>query len=252
MPRKKKPSLADLHTELQREETLEEVPVISEIIPTSVSALSEEISDEERLKQLEKIIDVNLKAFYEVGLALKEVRDRELYKLQGFVTFEDYCVQRWEMHRSNAYRLIDSSIVMTNLSPMGDKLLPANERQIRPLTKLPPEQQQAVWEKVLEAAPVVDDKPKVTAKLVEEIVSEITEKTSKEEKPKDDKVTYKISVDIDDMLSGAFYQIRQLAGKERKKVSKEAMIEVLLQVALENLNEQSVVTKILERLAQVG
>ena len=115
MPRKKKPSLADLHTELQREETLEKISVSDEIIPTSVSALSEEVSAEERLEQLETIIDVNLKAFYEVGLALKEVRDRELYKLSGFVTFEDYCVQRWDIHRAHAYRLIDSSVVMINL-----------------------------------------------------------------------------------------------------------------------------------------
>ena len=48
------------------------------------------------------------------------------------------------------------------------------ESQIRPLTKLEPEQQQQVWEKVIEAAPVIQDKPKVTAKLVEEAVSQVT------------------------------------------------------------------------------
>lgn len=250
MPRKKKPSLADLHTELQREEISEEIPVSGEIIPASISTLSEEISNEERLKQLETIIDVNLKAFYEVGLALKEVRDRELYQLQGFVTFEDYCVQRWDMHRAHAYRLIDSSVVMINLSPIGDKVLPTNESQVRPLTKLPPEQQQQVWEKVVESAPVVEDKPKITAKLVEEIVSEVTGETSKEKKSKDNKVTYKVSVEIDDTLNEAFYRIRQSAGKERKKLSKEAVIEVLLQMALESLGEKEeiVVERVLKKI----
>lgn len=251
-PRKKKPSLADLHTELQQAEPSAETPVTGEIIPASVSALSEEISDEERLKQLETIIDLNLKAFYEVGLALKEVRDRELYKLQSFITFEDYCVQRWEMHRANAYRLIDSSVVMTNLSPMGDKLLPANERQVRPLTKLPPEQQQEVWEKVIESAPVVDDKPKVTAKLVEEVVSQVLGKEETESESSNQKSTYRLSLDEEtsDALSEVFHKIRRLVDKEHKgKVTKELVAIAMLQVALLEKNEDqeaAIMTKMLE------
>lgn len=248
MPRKRKPSLVDLHTELQKEDTLEKAPLNGEMVSISKS----ELSNEERLEQLEQIIDTNLKAFYAAGSALKEIRDHKLYKLQGFVNFEEYCVQRWEMHRANAYRLIDSSTVITNLSPIKGQFLPANERQVRPLTKLSPEQQQEVWKKVIESAPTIDEKPQVTAKLVEEIVSEITGGVIPEEKPKNDKAIYKVSMEIDDMLNEAFYRIRQLAGKKRKKVSKGVITEILLQVILEELKEQKdkspAITRILDRI----
>ena len=42
--------------------------------------------------------------------------------------------------------------VQKRLSPMGDVHL-ENERQIRPLTKLPPERQPAAWQLAVETAP---------------------------------------------------------------------------------------------------
>jgi len=53
-------------------------------------------------------------------------------------SFEHYCRERWQFARAQAYRLIDSAKVIENLSPIGDK--PATESQVRPLTKLEPEQ----------------------------------------------------------------------------------------------------------------
>lgn len=51
------------------------------------------------------------------------------------------------MQRAHAYRLIEAAEVRQNLSPMGD-ILPANERQARPLTELEPEAQRLAWEVV--------------------------------------------------------------------------------------------------------
>jgi hypothetical protein len=63
-----------------------------------------------------------------------------------------------------------------------------------------------------------------------------------------------VSVEVDDALSEAFYHVRQLAGKERKKLSKETLIETLLQVALEELAEKAdkspVILKVLEKISQ--
>src|SRR5690606_12947595 len=47
--------------------------------------------------------------------------------------------------------------------------VPATERQARPLTKLPPEQQREAWAEAVETAPRdVDGRPRVTAAHVEE------------------------------------------------------------------------------------
>ena len=47
-----------------------------------------------RLEHLEGVINRNLQSFYEVGRALMEIRDNELYKVKnggGYGTFEAYC-----------------------------------------------------------------------------------------------------------------------------------------------------------------
>ena len=44
----------------------------------------------ERLTSLENIIANNQHRFFDIGKALKEIRDTRLYKLTLFGTFEDY------------------------------------------------------------------------------------------------------------------------------------------------------------------
>jgi len=95
-----------------------------------------------------------------------KIRDSKLYR-ETHSTFEEYCKERWGFTRSYAYRLIASSEVTDNLSPMGD--IPESERVTRPLTKLPPEQQKEAFQKAVETAP----EGKVTAKHVEKVVEEI-------------------------------------------------------------------------------
>ena len=48
------------------------------------------------------------------------------------------------MSKSHAYRLIEAVSVIDNLSPIGE-VLPKNEAQVRPLTKLNPDSQRKVW-----------------------------------------------------------------------------------------------------------
>jgi len=112
----------------------------------------------ERLAVLEATIQNGLKTFIEVGNALLEIRDRNLYREQGYTTFQDYCCKRWQMGRAHAYRLIDAASVAANLSPMGD--VPATERQARELAVLPPELQLQVW------GLLTEEKPQPTAKEI--------------------------------------------------------------------------------------
>lgn len=122
------------------------------------------------LEQLENVIKKNIGAFYEVGRALMEIRDRGLYKdVLGFETFEAYCKSRWDFNRAYAYRLIGSAQVVDAVSPIGIQI-PSNERQTRPLARLEPSQQREAWQKAVATSP----EGKVTAAHVSKVVKEIT------------------------------------------------------------------------------
>ena len=72
--------------------------------------------------ELETLIAHNQERFCQIGRALKEIRDGRLYKQALFETFEAYIRARWDIGRSQAYRLITSYEVIRNLSPIGDTL----------------------------------------------------------------------------------------------------------------------------------
>ncbi len=103
---------------------------------------------QDRLSELESVLETNQRSFYQVGRALREIRDDRLYERFGFSRFEDYTRTRWEMRKSQAYRLIDASMVIDNLSPIGERL-PVKEAHARPLTKLKPFDQRKVWREFL-------------------------------------------------------------------------------------------------------
>jgi len=102
----------------------------------------------DRLTHLENFIARNQYQFHEIGKALKEIRDTRLYKLTFFESFEAYTRARWDMGRAQAYRLIESYKVISNLSPIGD-IIPKNESQARPLVQLESCEQRKVWKKFL-------------------------------------------------------------------------------------------------------
>lgn len=115
------------------------------------------------------------RAFFEAGKALAELRDRRLYR-STHRTFEEYCRDRFAHSRRQSYLLMDAAVVFDNLmekcDPM-DHILPTNERQVRPMTKLEPEQQQEVWVKAVEQAG-----GKVPpARIVKNVVRQIMERT---------------------------------------------------------------------------
>ncbi len=102
-----------------------------------------ELSDR-RLTHLEAVIKRYRQDFYAVGKALNEIRDGRHYQKLCFKTFERYVNVRWDMSKSQAYRLIEAFVVIVNLSPIGD-VLPKNEAQARPLTRLDAHSQRKAW-----------------------------------------------------------------------------------------------------------
>ena len=103
---------------------------------------------QERLNYLETIIAGKQRNFYELGKALNEIKQTRLYRLALYDNFGAYVKSRWDMGRSQAYRVINAYQVVNNLSPIGGKL-PVNESQVRPLAKLTPLEQRAAWKRFL-------------------------------------------------------------------------------------------------------
>jgi SAM-dependent methyltransferase len=125
--------------------------------------------EQREFARAERTIAKGLKSFLAVGMALKQIRDNRLYR-QRYGTFEEYCARRWDFSRPRAYALCAASEVIADLSPIGDiRLLPENEAQARPLTRLKaPEHRQRAWEMAVEMA-AAEERP-VTARDTEEAV----------------------------------------------------------------------------------
>jgi phage N-6-adenine-methyltransferase len=133
-----------------------------------VSRAGYELTRQERsrLDVLEEVIEYGLQTFVDVGNALTEIREGRLYR-QDYSTFEDYCRDKWGMERRHAYRLMDAAETVKNVSH-GTQILPANERQARPLSRLEPPQQVEAWEMAVEAA-----HGRVTSAHVDEAVRQV-------------------------------------------------------------------------------
>lgn len=92
-----------------------------------------------RLEQLEAVIERGLATFVEVGEALLEIRDSRLYR-ETHATFDAYCQQRWGIHRSRGYQLMEAAKVVRLLSSADAGMSTAvdipSETVVRPLVAL--------------------------------------------------------------------------------------------------------------------
>ena len=123
------------------------------------------IDETNELERCEIVIKQGLQTFIEVGQALMTIKEKRLYRIV-FKTFEDYCVERWAFKKTQAYQLIDASVVISNLSAIAE-ILPKTESQTRPLTSLEPEIQKEVWTEVVKT-----HGDNITAAKVQEVVNE--------------------------------------------------------------------------------
>ncbi len=165
----------------------------AEVVQSEV--VTEELTPEEESDRQHHERKVE-RAFYEAGRALQELRDRKLYR-STHKSFEEYCRDRFGFQRRHPYHLINAALVVDNLmeemnteadekmctisaqnqkaQKEADKiqLLPTNEAQCRPLTKLEPEQQREAWAKAVESAG-----GKVpSGRIVKDVVQRIRERT---------------------------------------------------------------------------
>ena len=131
----------------------------------------EELSEDEQRDRLRLERRVE-RAFYEAGKALRELRNRRLYR-STHRTFEEYCRERFTFSRQAANYLIAGAEVFENLTTNGCQKLPTKERQVRPLTKLEPDQQREAWQQAVE----ISGGKIPSSRIVKNIVQRIRERT---------------------------------------------------------------------------
>ena len=138
----------------------------------------------QRLEKLEAVVDKGLDAWLKVGNALVAIKRQKLWRIDSR-TFNAYCKKRFNITSRRAYQLIGAAEVVADLGTIvhnvevvqspdppvtkfNVEVVPANESQARPLTRLEPAERQSAWDKAVETAP----NGKVTAKHVEQVVAE--------------------------------------------------------------------------------
>ena len=186
--RRKKPTPATsddstLPNDLAEEDiSPQENPALATIDVTAVEI--PELTEQEQSDRLHLERRVE-RAFFEAGKALTELRDRRLYR-STHKTFEDYCRDRFGHSRQKSNYLIAAADVYENLTTIccqnlppedlttnGSQILPTSEGQVRPITKLEPQEQWEVWQQAVELAG-----GKVpTGRIVKDVVQRIMERT---------------------------------------------------------------------------
>ena len=115
--------------------------------------------EKQQLAKLEKVIDDKLEDFFEVGSAIMEIKEKELYR-ETHKNFNTYCHERWGFGRSYANKLIGSAERIKLLPENVAR--PANEFQVRPFLKLDRDEFPGKWQAIVEKA----GEGKVTSKIV--------------------------------------------------------------------------------------
>lgn len=109
----------------------------------TVDVLSE--TEQQDFQACETVIARGWCTFVEVGLALAEIRDQRLYRID-FLSFEAYCHAMWEYGRRYVDQMINAAQLFRDLRANCSHIQPDHESQLRPLIGLPIEQAQLAWE----------------------------------------------------------------------------------------------------------
>ncbi len=122
----------------------------AEDTPVAAFEVVEELTEEEILDR--HLLELKVeRSFYQAALALRELHTRKLFR-STHSRFDYYCRERFGFSQQNADLLIRAAGVIDNLkvTTNGCNFLPTSERQVRPLTKLTPDEQRIVWEEAVE------------------------------------------------------------------------------------------------------
>jgi hypothetical protein len=140
------PQMVTQSTEELGGETLETTVKVN----TTVTQIEELTDDEEKERhRLELKVE---RAFYESGSALREIRDRRLYRVTHPADFIGYCRDRFGKTKQSVNYLIAAAAVFENLTTTNScRVLPTNETQVRDIAGFPPQKQIEIWNEATES-----------------------------------------------------------------------------------------------------
>ena len=132
--------------------------------------VAEVLSEPEQMEYFacEEVVGTGWSTFVQVGLALAQIRDHRLYRVD-FDCFEAYCQAKWQYGGRYVNRLISAAKVFTYLGTISSLKKPEHETQVQSLIGLTPEQAQLAWQRAVEKAASRN----VTAKIVKAAMQEL-------------------------------------------------------------------------------
>lgn len=140
------------------------------------------VSRKQRLRTLENEIRSGMEEFYHTAMKLKEIRDDELYKEDGFQVWKDYLRERWDYSDKYVWQMIQSAEYRERIPSSSIEEVRWSQGSVRELTRIEDKRDAAkVAAKVLkavetsekEAARNPEVKPiKLTAAVVRKFVDE--------------------------------------------------------------------------------
>jgi hypothetical protein len=132
----------------------------------SETVLGVDSTERARYEELKQTAHNGFDTFYRVGIALREIRDRKLYRLDGHSSFEAFARAEFDLSRPRAYQLIDAATTIEVLRSSAEvSTIVDNEGQARALSGLAPQERIEVVKEAAATAP----KGKVTAKHVAQV-----------------------------------------------------------------------------------
>jgi hypothetical protein len=108
-----------------------------------------------------------LEATVGIGRELKKISDMELYLERGCKSLNEYCFDCHNLEARSVSRFLAVADTVALLKDHGLEL-PSNETQVLELARIDPEQQPIIWERVLKAAEVREER--VTAFTVRKAI----------------------------------------------------------------------------------
>jgi len=166
------------------------------------------------LTRLEAIIESHRSNFYQAGKALMQIHDVALYRDLLFDSFGEYVKTRWDMSKSQAYRLIDASKIVDNLSPIGDGVIPANEAQTRVLSCLSEFDQRRIWREFISSGMAL------SASNIREFVKRNMQKATNRHQAQPNLIDI-ISAGYKEAVMAMLYQIRLAHNDNWQQTSKQ-------------------------------
>ena len=124
--------------------------------------------EEQELYELEQKIRASFMSILFIGKIMREITEKELYKVKGYRTIADYGDKEWGYTYRRLKQLTDAYILSENVNKISSSPVKmTNEGQARQLGRIPENKQAEVWDEIVKGLP---EGEMPTAKVIKAVV----------------------------------------------------------------------------------